>query len=73
MDNPFTVVDSYLIGAMEFLSFEVEIGHVGGDVMSRTGVWIPIEVRVMGRGNKHAGAKWSLWRKTHCSGCSNQM
>jgi hypothetical protein len=47
--QPFTVVDSYLIGAMEFLSFKVEICHVRCDMMCRTRVWIPIGVRTMGR------------------------
>jgi hypothetical protein len=36
--QPFTIANSYLIRAMEFLSFEVEVFHVRGDMMSGTRV-----------------------------------
>ena len=47
--QPFTIANSYLNRAMEFFRLKVKVCHVRSDMMSCTGVWIPIEIRIIRR------------------------
>lgn len=47
--QPCTISYPDLIRADIILSFEIEIGHVRGEMLSYSEVWIPVEIHTSGR------------------------